>query len=245
MASLTGKVALVTGGSRGIGRAVSERLGKDGASIVVNYVRNADKADEVVSEIESGGGSALAVQADVSKLADILRLFEETVGHFGHLDVLVHSAGVFQPKVVSEVTEEDFDATFALMAKGTFFVLQEAARRIRDGGRIINIASSATALIFPGAAIYVGSKAAGEQFAKTLAQELAVRGITVNSVSPGYTETDMMPDDPDMREMAAKQSVFGRLGQAVDVADVVAFLASDEARWLTGQNVQAGGGIVM
>ncbi len=245
MAYLTGKVAVVTGGSRGIGRAVAERLGEDEASIVVNYVRSADKAGEVVSAIQSGGRSALAVQADLSKLADIHRLFEETVGHFGHLDILVHSAGVFQPKMVSEVTEEDFDATFALMARGTFFVLQEAASRIRDGGRIINIASSATALKFPGAALYVGSKAAGEQFTKTLAQELGGRGITVNSVSPGYTETDMMPKDPGLREMGAKQSAFGRLGQAVDVADVVAFLASDQARWLTGQNVQAGGGIVM
>lgn len=245
MASLTGKVAVVTGGSRGIGRAVAERLGRDEASIVVNYVRNADKAGEVVSAIQSGGGSALAVQADVSKLADIHRLFEETVGHFGHLDILVHSAGVFLSKEVSEVTEEDFDATFALQAKGTFFVLQEAARRIRDDGRIINISSSATALIFPGAALYVGSKAAGEQFTKTLAKELGGRGITVNSVSPGYTETDMLPKDPDLREMVAKQSAFGRLGQPVDIADVVAFLASDQARWLTGQNVQAGGGLVM
>ncbi len=172
MASLTGKVAVVTGGSRGIGRAVAERLGKDEASIVVNYVRSADKASEVVSAIQSGGGSALAVQADVSKLADIHRLFEETVGHFGHLDILVHSAGVLLTKAVSEVTEEDFDATFALQAKGTFFVLQEAARLIRDGGRIINISSSATAMVFPGAALYVGSKAAGEQFTKTLAKEL-------------------------------------------------------------------------
>lgn len=190
MASLTGKVAVITGGSRGIGGAVAERLGKDEASIVVNYVRNADKAGEVVSE----------------------------------------------------VTEEDFDATFALQAKGTFFVLQGAARRIRNDGRIINISSSATAMVFPGAALYVGSKAAGEQFTKTLAKELGGRGITVNSVSPGYTETDMLPKDPGLREMAAKQSAFGRLGQPVDIADVVAFLASGQARWLTGQNVQAGGG---
>ncbi len=245
MASLTGKVAVVTGGSRGIGRAVAERLGQDGASIVVNYLRSADKAGEVVSAIQSGGGSALAVQADLSKLVDIHRLFEDTVGHFGHLDILVHSAGVYEPKGISEVSEEDFDATFALLAKGTFFVLQQAASLIREGGRIINISSSATELVFPGAALYVGSKAAGEQFAKTLAQELAGRGITVNSVSPGYTETDMMPKDPAVREWAAEQSAFGRLGQVEDVADVVAFLASDQARWLTGQNIQAGGGIVM
>ena len=150
MASLSGKVAVVTGGSRGIGRAVAERLAKDEASVVVNYVRSADKATEVVSAIRSRGGHALAVRADLSKLADIRGLFEETVAHFGHLDVLVHSAGVFQPKAFTEVTEEEFDAAFALQAKGTFFVLQEAARRIRDGGRIINISSGGTAMVFPG-----------------------------------------------------------------------------------------------
>ncbi len=195
MAPLAGKVAVVTGSSRGIRRAIAERLGKEGASVVVNYAQNADKAREMVSAIEAAVGHALAVRADMSMLADIRRLFQEAVDHFGRLNILVKNADVFQPRALSEVSEDEFDATFALNAKGTFFALQETARRIEDGGRIINISSCSTAMTFPGCAVYVGSKAAGEQFAKTLAKELGGRGITVNTVSPGYTETDMLPKD--------------------------------------------------
>jgi 3-oxoacyl-[acyl-carrier protein] reductase len=203
MASLTGKVAIVTGSSRGIGRAIAERLGKEGASVVVNYARHADQALEVVSAIEAAGGRAIAVQADMSRVADVRRLFQETVDHFGHLDILVNNAGMFQQATVAEVAEDEFDAIFALNAKGTFFALQEAARRIAGGGRIINSSSCSTAMGLPGFATYVGSKAAGEQFARALAKELGGRGITVNSVSPGFTVTDMLPSDPGWREMGA------------------------------------------
>jgi len=133
MAPLTGKVATVTGSSRGIGRAVAERLGKDGVSVVINYVRNADKSREVVSTIEAAGGRALAVRADMSQIADVRRLFQETLDHFGRLDVLVNNAGLFQPHPIAEVTEDEFDAAFALNAKGAFFAFQEAARRMSDG----------------------------------------------------------------------------------------------------------------
>ena len=142
MSPLIGKVAIVTGSSRGIGRAVAERLGKDGASVVVNYVRNADKSREVVSAIQAAGGRALAVRADMSQIGDVRRLFQETLDHFGRLDILVNNAGLFQPHSIAEVTEDEFDAAFALNAKGTFFVFQEAALRIGDGGRIINICAS-------------------------------------------------------------------------------------------------------
>jgi 3-oxoacyl-[acyl-carrier protein] reductase len=245
MATLKGKVAIVTGSSRGIGRAIAERLGKEGASVVVNYARGADQASQVVSAIEAAGGQALAVQADMSKTADIRRLFERTLDHFGHLDILVNNAGIFRGAPVAEVVEEDFDAIFALNAKGTFFALQEAARRLEDRGRIVNISSCSTAMSFPGFAVYVGTKAAGEQFAKTLAKELGGRGITVNSVSPGYTVTDMLPRDVTWRETGAQMSAFGRLGQPADIAEVVAFLVSGQAQWITGQNVQACGGVVM
>jgi 3-oxoacyl-[acyl-carrier protein] reductase len=245
MATLKGKVAIVTGSSRGIGRAIAERLGKEGASVVVNYARGADQASQVVSAIEAAGGQALAVQADMSKTADIRRLFERTLDHFGHLDILVNNAGIFRGAPVAEVAEEDFDAIFALNAKGTFFALQEAARRLEDRGRIVNISSCSTAMSFPGFAVYVGTKAAGEQFAKTLAKELGGRGITVNSVSPGYTVTDMLPQDVTWRETGAQMSAFGRLGQPADIAEVVAFLVSGQAQWITGQNVQACGGVVM
>jgi 3-oxoacyl-[acyl-carrier protein] reductase len=239
------KVALVTASSRGIGRSIAERLGKDGASVVVNYVQSADAAREVVSAIEASGGHALAEQADMSKTADIRRLFQKTLDHCGCLDIVVNNAGLFQPHPIVEVTEDEFDAAFALNAKGAFFAFQEAARRMRDGGRNINISSCSTAMSLPGFAVYVGSKASGEQFARALAKELGGRGITVNTVSPGFTETDMLPQDPEWRKMGARMSAFGRLGQPADIADVVAFLVTDQAGWVTGQNIQACGGVVM
>jgi 3-oxoacyl-[acyl-carrier protein] reductase len=245
MAALKGKVAIVTGSSRGIGRAIAERLAKDGASVVVNFTQNTDQAKEVVTTIEADGGRALAVQADVSRLAGIRRLFETALNHFGRLDIAVHSAALFVPRSLSEVPEEEFDTTFSLNAKGTFFCLQEAARRVPDGGRIIYISSCGTAMILPGCATYVGSKAAGEQFVKILAKELGPRRITVNSVSPGFTDTDMLPKDPAWRAWGAGLSAFGRLGNPPEVAEVVAFLASEQAGWITGANIQACGGVVM
>jgi 3-oxoacyl-[acyl-carrier protein] reductase len=245
MAPLTGKIAIVTGSSRGIGRAVAERLAKEGASVVVNYIQDADRAKGVVSAIEAAGARALAVQADMSQITDVRRLFGETLDHFGCLDILVNNAGRFQPHPIADVTEDEFDAAFALNAKGAFFAFQEAARRMRDGGRIINISSCSTAMSLAGFAVYVGSKAAGEQFARTLAKELGGRGITVNTVSPGFTETDMLPQDPEWRTMGAQMSPLGRLGQPEDIADVVAFLVGEQGRWITGQNLQACGGVVM
>lgn len=245
MNSLSGKVVIVTGASRGIGRAIAERLGREGASVAVNFVQNTDSAQQVVAAIESGGGRGLALQADMSKVTDARRLFRQTADHFGPLDILVHSAASFPVGAISEVSEEEFDRAFALNAKGTFFALQEAARRISDRGKIIYVSSCATAMSFAGFALYAGSKAVGEQFAKTLAKELGGRGITVNSVSPGFTETDMLPKDPEWRKLGASMSAFNRLGQPAEVAEMVAFLASDEARWVTGQNIQACGGVVM
>ena len=213
--------------------------------MVVNYVRNADKSREVVSAIETAGGRALAVRADMSQIADVRRLFQETLDQFGRLDILVNNAGWFQPHPIAEVTEDEFDAAFALNSKGAFFAFQEAARRMGDGGRIINISSCSTAMSLPGFAVYVGSKAAGEQFARALAKELGGRSITVNTVSPGFTETDMLPQDPEWRKMGAQMSALGRLGQADDIADVVTFLISEQGKWITGHNIQACGGVVM
>lgn len=244
MATLQGKVALVTGASNGIGRGIAERLAQDSASVVVNYAKSADKADAVVAGIKARGGQAMAVQADISQVADIQRLFQQTVAQFGRIDIVVANAGMFHQKGVLDTSEEEFDAMFALNAKGTFFTLQEAGRCIADGGRVINISTSATAMSFPGAAAYKGSKAAGEQFVQTLAKELGARGVTVNTVSPGFTETDMLPKDEAFRQAGQQMSPFGRIGQPSDIASVVAFLASDEAGWITGDNIQACGGIV-
>lgn len=243
MKSLTGKVAIVTGASNGIGRAIAERLADDGAIVVVNYSKSAEKAQQVVAGIQGKGGKALAVQADMSQVTDARRLVVDTIKQFNRLDILVNNAGKFMPKPLLETTEEDFDAVIALHAKGPYFAMQEAARVLKDGGRIVNISTGGTHMHFPGATAYLGSKAALEQYTKGLAQELASKGITVNTVSPGFTETGMMTEE--YRQIGMQLSPMKRLGVPKDIADVVAFIVSEEARWLTGQTIQAGGGIVM
>jgi 3-oxoacyl-[acyl-carrier protein] reductase len=243
MGSLIEKVAIVTGASSGIGRAIAERLAQKGATVVVNYGKSADKAKQVVAEIEGKGGKAVAIQADMSKVADVRRLVRETVQRFGRLDILVNNAGMGLVKPLVETTEPEFDQVFALNAKGPYFAMQEAAKVIEDGGRIVNISTDGTHMGFSGVTIYLGSKAALEQFTKGLAHELAPKGVTVNTVSPGFTETAMLPDA--FRETGAQMSPFRRVGTAQEIADVVAFVVSDEARWLTGQNIHAGGGVVM
>jgi 3-oxoacyl-[acyl-carrier protein] reductase len=243
MASLSGKVAIVTGASSGIGQAIAERLSEEGAIVVVNYGTSAEKARQVVAGIKAKGGKAVAAQADMSQVAEARRLVVETVKQFGRLDILINNAGRFMPKPLAETTEEDFDQIIALNAKGPYFTMQEAAQVLREGGRIVNVSTDGTHLSFPGATAYLGSKGALEQYTKGLAQELAPHGITVNTVSPGFTETDMMTEQ--YRQIGIQLSPLKRLGAPKDIADVVAFVVSEEARWLTGQNIHAGGGIVM
>lgn len=243
MGSLKGEVAIVTGASNGIGRGIAERLAQDGATVVVNYAKSADKAKQVVAGIEAKGGQAVAIQADVSKVADVRRLVKDAVKQFGRLDILVNNAGEFMAKPLAETTEEEFDRLFALNAKGPYFAMQEAAKIIAAGGRIVNISTDGTHLGFSGATAYLGSKGALEQFTKGLAHELAPKGVTVNTVSPGFTETDMMKEP--FRTVGIQMSPLKRIGLPKDIADVVAFVVSEDARWLTGQNLHAGGGVVM
>lgn len=243
MKSLSGKVAIVTGASNGIGRAIAERLADDGAIVVVNYSKSSEKAQQVVVGIQGKGGKALAVQTDMSQVAEARRLVIDTVKQFNRLDILVNNAGKFMPKPLDETTEEEFDSVIALNAKGPYFAMQEAAKILKDGGRIVNVSTGGTHLHFPGATAYLGSKAALEQYTKGLAQELAPKGVTVNTVSPGFTETGMMTDE--YRQIGIQLSPMKRLGVPKDIADVVAFIVSEEARWLTGQTIQVGGGIVM
>src|SRR5205809_5052359 len=245
IALLGGKVAIVTGASNGIGRAIAERLAQEGATVVVNYGKSADKAKAVVAGIESKGGKAVAVQADISKIADVRRLVREAVSRFGRLDILVNNAGISLNRPLVETTEQEFDEIFALNTKGPYFALQEAAKVIEEGGRIVNISTDGTHIGFAGATVYLGSKGALEQFTKGLAHELASKGVTVNTVSPGFTDTAMMPADPAFRQTGEQASALNRLGTPKDIADVVAFVVSEEARWLTGQNIHAGGGVVM
>jgi 3-oxoacyl-[acyl-carrier protein] reductase len=243
--TLEGKVALVTGASRGIGRAIAERLARGGAAVVVNYGSNAGEARKVVAGIESAGGRAFAIQADVGRVADVVRMFDEALAHFGRLDILVNNAGIMFMKPVSATTEADFDRIFDVNVKGTFFACQQAATRLADGGRIINLSSSTTARIMPTYGAYVATKGAVEQLTRSLSRELGPRNITVNVVSPGPTETELFTTGktPEQLHQFGQQSAFGRLGQPADIADVIAFLASDASRWITGQNLRANGGL--
>ena len=243
MPSINGKVAIVTGGSRGIGRAIAERLARDGAMVIVNYGTSMDKANAVVAGIESNAGQAVAIHGDMSKVSDVRRLVQETMQRFGRLDILVNNAGMALFKPLVETTEQEFDQIVALNAKGPYFAMQEAAKVIEPGGRIVNISTDGTHMAFANVTSYVGTKAALEQFTKGLALELAPKGVTVNTVSPGFTDTVMIPDA--FRETGTEMSPFKRLGTSQDIADVVAFMVSYEARWLTGQNIHAGGGVVM
>jgi 3-oxoacyl-[acyl-carrier protein] reductase len=182
---LNGKVALITGASRGIGRAIAERLSRDGAAVAVNFAHNASEAQKLVAEIEATGGKAFAIQADVGSVSEIVRLFDETIAHFGKLDILVNNAGIMFNKPVSAVTEAEFDRIFAVNVKGTFFACQQAATRLTEGGRIINFSSTTTVMMLPTYGAYVATKGAVEQLTRSLAKELGPRGITVNVVSPG------------------------------------------------------------
>lgn len=239
--ALEGKVALVTGGARGIGRAIVHRLAADGASVIVNYVRNNQAAREVLAEVAAAGGIAVAVQADVSREVDVQRLFEEVQATFGRLDIVVANAAVVVTKPLTESTESDFDYIFNTNAKGVFLTLREAGRRICDEGRIIAVSTVGTKIFLPNTPLYLGSKGAVEQFVRSLSRELGPRGITVNAVSPGFTDTALLPERD--RAGAASMSTFDRVGSSDEVADVIGFLAGNAARWVTGQNISACGGV--
>jgi 3-oxoacyl-[acyl-carrier protein] reductase len=243
---LAGKIALVTGASRGIGRAIAERLSRDGASVAINYVRNLDKAEEVFNEITSAGGTAFTIQADVCRIDGIQQLFEKTLEHFGRLDILVNNAGIRISPTVADLQEEEFDRLFAINVKGPFFACQQAAHQISDGGRIINISSAVTQMMLSGYSIYAASKAAVDQLTRVFAKEVGGRQITVNAVAPGPVDTELLREGKteEQIQQMAQMAAFGRLGKVEDIADAVAFLASDDARWITGQVIHVNGGYI-
>jgi 3-oxoacyl-[acyl-carrier protein] reductase len=240
------KAALVTGSSRGIGAAIAVRLAADGLGVLVNYRVDREAADKVVATITAGGGRAVAVQADVADADQLRGLFAAAEEHFGRLDVVVSNAGIGSTVPIAQATDADFDTVFATNTRATFVALREAANRLPDGGRIIVI-SRAGVRPRPGGGLYAASKAAGDQLVRAAAQELGPRQITVNSVLPGATRTDMWAGRPPGiggDEDVAARTALRRLGEPGDIADVVAFLASDAARWITGQAIVADGGLV-
>ena len=244
MTALTGKVALVTGGSRGIGRAVVCRLAADGADVVFTFVANESAAREVVAEVGRDGGTARAVRADQGSAADLAAAFDSAEEWFGGLDIMVCNAADSTPCAIPDVTEDEYDRVMAVNAKGPFFAIQRAGRLLRDGGRIITVSTVNTVLHEPGGALYIASKGALEHFTIVAAQEFGARGITANIVSPGATDTDLLrtanPGETFDEEIAA--TPLGRLGRPADIAGVVAFLAGPDAAWVTGQNLRATGG---
>ncbi len=244
MRRLKGRNALVTGASRGIGRAIAERLAADGAGVAINYVQGKAAAQEAAAAVERAGGKAILIQGDAGVHEDIVRMFNEAEASLGRLDIVVASAGASAFKPHALVTAEEFDRVFAVNTRGVFFILQEAARRLRDGGRIVHISTAGTAMPYPAAGLYAGSKAAAERFVASLAKELGARGITVNSVSPGVTETDGLTMPREAIDQLIAQTPLGRMAQPAEIADVVAFLISDEGGWMTGQNLRATGGIL-
>lgn len=246
MTDLTGKVALVTGGARGIGRAITERLAHLGASVVVNYSASETQAQETVAAIERHGGIAIAVQADVSKPADIDRLFAATIEQFGRLDIAVANAGVeVVDLAITDFTEADYDRVFGINTKGAFFTLQGAAKHIVGGGRIIYLGSSTTAFPTPGHGLYGGSKIAAQFLVEVLAKEIGKRGVTVNSILPTATDGAGVSTGgvrPQVIEYIKTYNPMGRMATVADVADAVEYLAGDLASYVSGQHLLLSGG---
>jgi len=239
------QVAIVTGGSRGIGRAASVALARRGFAIVVNYADSADDAAAAISEIETTGAEAIAIQADVASAEQVKALFDTAQQRFGGIDVVVACAGVMTPSPLANVTDEDFDRHFNINVRGTFNAFREAANRVRDNGRLIGFSSTTLALNAPGYSIYNATKGAVEGMVRVVAKELGGRGITVNAVAPGPVETELfMRGKPqELIERMASIAPLNRLGQPDDIAEAVTFLASSEARWVNGQVLRANGGI--
>jgi 3-oxoacyl-[acyl-carrier protein] reductase len=237
---LAGKTAVVTGGSRGIGQAIVRRLARDGARVVFSYRRNKAAAVTLAREV----GDSVAVRVDQADLASLEVLFEPVADG---LDILVNNAAIGALFPIRDITPELFDRVMAVNARFPLLAMRQAESLMRDGGRIINVSTLNTMVPAPGIALYCASKAALEQFTKVAAREFGPRGITVNTVSPGPTDTEMLRADnpPEALEQSVALTALGRLGQPADIADVVAFLAGPDARWITGQNIQATGGLLL
>lgn len=243
MSTLKDKVILVTGASRGIGAEIAQQLSSAGAKIIVNYSGGKDAADQVVSSIKDKGGDAIALQADVSNPRSVKELFDQSISHYGKMDVLVNNAGIMITKLIQDTTDEDFSRQFDINVRGTFNTLREAASRLSDNGSIINFSSTTTRLMMPTYGTYVATKAAVEQLTRVFAKEVGVRGINVNAILPGPTNTKLFTagKPQEIIDRMASLNAFNRLGEPVDIARIVAFLAGDDAKWISGQTIGANG----
>jgi 3-oxoacyl-[acyl-carrier protein] reductase len=246
MSSLSGKIAIVTGGSRGIGAAIATRLAADGAAVAVNYASHQAEANDVVQKIVHAGGKGIAIQADISKTEDVRLLFKEIAERFEGLDMLINNAGAthLRPMPIADATDETYDWTFSVNTKGTFLCLREAAKRMRSGGRIVNLSSTGVFSAHPGYAIYSAAKSAVEVFTRVLCKELKGRNITVNCVAPGATATEqwLKGKSGELLQTIANLSPLNRLGTPEDIAGLVAFLVSPQGEWVNGQVIRVNGG---
>lgn len=245
MKTLKEKVVLITGASRGIGAAIAHKLAEAGAKIIVNYAGSTEAAAQTVKELQQKGAEAIALQADVSKTAEVKRMFDEAIAHYGRIDVLVNNAGIMITKLLKDTTDEEFSRQFDINVKGTFNTMREAADRLADNGSIINFSTSVNRIMLPGYSTYVATKAAVEQLTRVFSKEIGGRGINVNSVSPGPTNTELFTNGKpqEVIDRLAALSAFNRIGEPEDIAKVVLFLASDEASWITAQNLGVNGGM--
>ena len=246
MSNANRKVAVVTGGSRGIGAAIAERLAGDGFAVVINYAGGAAEAEALAGKIAQAGGRAITAQADVSDPAAVARMFDAAESAFGGVDVLVNNAGVMRLAALADADDAVFDSQIAINLKGTFNTLRVAARRLRNGGRIVNLSSSQAGILSPTYGVYAATKAAVEALTHVLAKELRGRNITVNAVAPGPTATKLFLDgkSEELIDRLAKLAPLERLGQPSDVAAAVAFLAGPDGGWINGQVLRPNGGII-
>ncbi|MGK9269262.1 SDR family oxidoreductase [Bacillus inaquosorum] len=246
MEQVKGKTAIVTGASRGIGRAIAEQLADLGIKVAVNYSSSPEKAEEVVEGIKKKGGEAVAIQADLSRVAGVESLFAKTIKAFGKVDILINNAGVNIYQPIENVTEEDFDKQFNLNVKGTFFACQQAMKYMEEKGRIINFSTSVVGQMFPTYSVYAGTKGAVEQFTRQLAKELAVKQITINAVAPGPVNTELFTVGKTEQQIEGlkKTIALGRIGEPEDIANVIEFLVSEKSQWITGQTIRVNGGFI-
>jgi len=247
MSKLTGKVAIVTGASKGIGAAIAKSLAAAGASVVVNYASSKTGAESVVAEIGAAGGKAVAVHGDVSKAADAQAIVDAAIAQFGRLDILVNNSGVYGFSPLESITEEDFHKHFNVNVLGLLLTTQAASKHLGEGSSIINIGSVVTRITPPGSAIYTGTKGAVDAITGVLSRELGPRKIRVNALNPGMIETEGTHAagfiGSDFEAGAVAQTPLGRIGQPNDIASIAVFLASDDSYWLTGEQLLAGGGV--